>query len=145
MNPKSDLIHFICHGHSGPLDNYVSLKFTQSGDIEKLTFNGSIRQFTGENWKDLVDKIEKEVERRKNPTETALTIPNKMNMGQTIKYLLSGGIGILPMMERLENIKKIAEGNMTETEKKASDSLLKNLKQLVNDGKPESNSSRNIG
>lgn len=136
--------------------NTARIFFDDNGEVHSVNFNGPVRRFTSEQWNQLLFEIKNRENKPKTLTINSNEQPgvpflpsvipaHKMNFAQAVKFVFSGGGGMAGVMDRLEKIGKAAEGEMSEKEKTASQGLLKNLKELMDNGKSGSDSGRNIG
>lgn len=126
------IIQFESSHYRGPLTNNASVKVGDDGVIQQITFNGSVRQFTGEQWEKLKQDIESCLQSSK--PEMVMPVSNlpaqKMSLGASIKHVFGKSNDGRGIFDKLGDIQKMAEHEMTEEEKKDSQVIMEKMKKL---------------
>jgi len=109
--------------------------------IESISFKPSLKVVSLNDLKALVQSIENamdmgQLENQEHGVETVgnskSNLPvTKMNFMQGIAHVFKGGGGAKGMISRVDQIRKMAEGEMTEKEKEAAKGLVDNLQKFI--------------
>lgn len=130
QNKNTVIIQFQAGGR--PAHAVVGLGDSKTGGlgVTRIKFPNPIKELSGKEFDALQQEIVSAVKAAEASKVAASALPvQKMNLGQALAHVFKGGDG-RSIIDRLGDIQKMAEGEMTEKEKHAANSVMKGLKDL---------------